>query len=188
MDNRIAFEEIFEQNKRRIHYQIHKLNIQDPHEEFFQEGLIAMWNAYEKYQPDKGPMATYFNFTIRNRLIDRLRKEISYQNIKKKAIKEELTQITDGNHYSLQEKLNQRLEPEQSLPLTDPALWKTLKSQLTERQWKWIYYYIIEGMSYKEIAVTENTTVEAVKSWGKQVRMKLRDPEFREKLGWDDGL
>ncbi|WP_234028515.1 hypothetical protein [Lentibacillus sp. Marseille-P4043] len=41
------FEEIFEQNKRRIHYHIHKLNIRDPHREYFQEGLCALWNACE---------------------------------------------------------------------------------------------------------------------------------------------
>ncbi|WP_174614641.1 hypothetical protein [Virgibacillus ihumii] len=33
--------------------------------------------------------------------------------------------------------------------------------------------------TYQEIAIMENTTVEAV--WGKQVRMKLRVPEFRNK-------
>lgn len=69
MTNLLTFEEIYEQNKRRIHYQIHRLNIQSPYEEFFQEGLCAMWHAYEKYNPDKGPMSTYFNYTIRNRLV-----------------------------------------------------------------------------------------------------------------------
>ncbi|WP_235792214.1 hypothetical protein [Virgibacillus salidurans] len=34
-----------------------------------------MWNAYKQYDPDKGLMATYFNFMILNRLIDLLRKE-----------------------------------------------------------------------------------------------------------------
>ncbi|WP_077329048.1 sigma-70 family RNA polymerase sigma factor [Virgibacillus siamensis] len=114
MDNRIAFEEIFEQNKRRIHYHIHKLNINDPHDEFFQEGLIAMWNAYETYQPDKGAMATYFNYTIRNRLIDRIRKEASHQNTQEKAIQEHLTQVTDGNRHSLRDKPNRRIVPGKS--------------------------------------------------------------------------
>ncbi|QKY70206.1 sigma-70 family RNA polymerase sigma factor [Lentibacillus sp. CBA3610] len=71
----ITFEEIFNQNERRIYYYIHRLNIQDPHQEFYQEGLVAMWNAYEKYRPEKGPMATYFNYIIRNRMIDLMRKE-----------------------------------------------------------------------------------------------------------------
>ncbi|QKY70282.1 sigma factor [Lentibacillus sp. CBA3610] len=74
MDNRITFEEIFEQNKRRNNYHIHKLNIPDPHQAFFQEGLVAMWQAYESYQPDKAPMATYFNDMTRNRMIDTIRR------------------------------------------------------------------------------------------------------------------
>ncbi|WP_164669387.1 sigma-70 family RNA polymerase sigma factor [Virgibacillus doumboii] len=185
MDNRISFEELVEQNKRRIHYQMHKMNIGDPHGYFFQEGLIALWKANESYHPDKGPLATYFNYTIRNRLIDSFRKEISYKNKQKKAFQEQLTDITDGNHRCQQEKTELPVS-ETDLPLTDPILWKTLKSQLTENQWKWLYNYIILDMSYKEITLKEKTTVEAVKSWGRQVRKKLRDPEFKKMMGWDD--
>ncbi|WP_343032895.1 sigma factor [Virgibacillus doumboii] len=50
------------------------MNIQDPHQEYYQEGLVAMWNAYENYQPDNGPLSTYFNYIIRNRVIDLPRK------------------------------------------------------------------------------------------------------------------
>lgn len=71
----VSFEDIFNQNKRRMHYQIHKRNIQDPHNEFYVEGLYAMWSAYKKYRPDQGVMPTYFNFIIRNRLIDMPRKK-----------------------------------------------------------------------------------------------------------------
>jgi len=74
-NNDFTFDEILKQNERRIHYYIHKLNIRDPHQEFYQEGLVAMWNAYEKYEPDKGQLSTYFNYSIRNRLIDLIRKE-----------------------------------------------------------------------------------------------------------------
>lgn len=70
----LTFEEIVKQNERRIHYHIHKLNLHYPYKEYFNEGLVAMWRAYESYHPDKGPLATYFNFMIRNRLIDQLRK------------------------------------------------------------------------------------------------------------------
>lgn len=48
-----TFEEIFEQNKRRIRYHIHRLNIQDPPQECFQVGTNALWQVYEKYQPDR---------------------------------------------------------------------------------------------------------------------------------------
>lgn len=46
---KITFEDIFKQNERRIHYHIHRLNIRDSQQEFYQEGLVAMWNAYETY-------------------------------------------------------------------------------------------------------------------------------------------
>ncbi|MCR1835650.1 hypothetical protein NSA56_14975 [Oceanobacillus caeni] len=34
-----------------------------------------MWTAYQKYEPNKGHLATYFNYTIRNRPIDLIRKK-----------------------------------------------------------------------------------------------------------------
>ncbi|WP_077328791.1 sigma-70 family RNA polymerase sigma factor [Virgibacillus siamensis] len=182
MESKLAFEEIFEQNKRRIYHQIHNLNINDPQNEFFQEGLIAMWNAYEKYQPDKGPMTTYFNYSIRNRLIDRMRKDKAYYNLIKKVKEYQLIQHTDGNHHNGGGVLK-RLAANQVQPLIDPEFWKALKANLTVKQWKWICFYIIEGMSYKEIAAMENTTEDAVKGWGREMRKKLRDAEFRKKIG-----
>src|SRR5699024_11256212 len=45
--------------------------------EFYQKGLVAMWRAYETYQPDKGVLSTYFNYSIRHRLIDLIQKKRS---------------------------------------------------------------------------------------------------------------
>ncbi|WP_164671171.1 sigma-70 family RNA polymerase sigma factor [Virgibacillus doumboii] len=182
MDNKISVEEILEQNERRIHYQIKKMNIRDPHKEYFQEGLVALWNAYETYQPDKGPMATYFNYTIRNRLIDRMRKENKHTEMQRKAIHEQLIQASDGNHHSEQSKATIPLVHTYNFPINDPDFWKQIKTHLTENQWKWVYYHIIEDMPYKDIAITENTTVDAVKSWGKQVKKKLKSPQFRKTI------
>ncbi|MEC5424815.1 sigma-70 family RNA polymerase sigma factor [Virgibacillus sp. C22-A2] len=182
--NNQTFEEIYKQNERRIHFYIHKLKINDPQQEFFQEGLCAMWNAYETYQPDKGTMATYFNYTIRNRLIDHLRKATKENEAEKKLFDEVVSHADTGNRVGRNEK------PLPLVSLTDcleedTDLWRNLKSQLTENQWKWVYFYIIGEQSLKDIAIQENTTAEAVKSWGKQVRSKLRKEEFRKKVGWE---
>ncbi|RYG71357.1 sigma-70 family RNA polymerase sigma factor [Lentibacillus lipolyticus] len=187
MDNRISFDDIFKQNKRRIHYQIHKMHINDPQQEFFQEGLVAMWRAYETYQPDKGPMATYFNYAIRNRLIDLMRKENRYQDIQEEAIQEHKTQLTDGNHHRRAEKAHP-LANDPHIPIDNPDIWKQIKSRLTANQWKWLYYHVMEDMSYREIAITENTTVDAVKGWGRQAKKKLRDPDFQKSIDWDEPL
>src|SRR5690625_7386091 len=38
----LSFEEIVKQNERRVQYYIHKLNVRDPHQKFYQKGLVAM--------------------------------------------------------------------------------------------------------------------------------------------------
>lgn len=179
-----SFEEILKQNERRIRYHIHRLNIQDPHQDFFQEGLCALWNAYEKYEPDKGPMATYFNYTIRNRLIDRIRKEVRIDKNNHRVVQEKQRELNNGNHVRRTELMYPILN-HVNLPIDDYKLWDKLKNELTANQWKWVDYYIINDLSIKEIAKIEGVTEEAVKSWGKQVRKKLRNEDFRKKLGWD---
>ncbi len=167
-------------NKRRIYYHIYRLNIYDPHEEYFQEGLCALWSAYESYNPSKGPMATYFNYVIRNRLIDLIRK--TNRSIKNNAtlIQKQQQSFHHGNYlrYSKQTYPIPRFsEP----PIEDPYLWDQLAQHLTENQRKWVQLYVIEDLPIREIAIRENTTEEAVKSWGKQTRKKLRHNYFRER-------
>lgn len=180
----MTFEEIFKQNERRIHYHIHRLNLRDPHQEYFQEGLVALWKAYENYQPDKGPMSTYFNYQIRNRLIDLIRKKSRTEKVKTKFIHYQKHHMETGNR---------RRRLEHSYPimrgshdiLTDEQLWNDLQTHLTDKQWKWVDYFIVHDLPIKTIAHQENTTEDAVKSWGRQVRRKLRDETFRKKIHWN---
>lgn len=183
-DEHYSFEEIFEQNKRRIHYHIHKLNIRDPHQDFFQEGLVALWNAYETHQPDKGPMATYFNFIIRNRLIDKVRQESRHQDNKEKLIHNRKIDMENGNRFRRTE-TDYPLVEVKDLPIEDGHMWQTLKNNLTANQWKWVDYFIVKELPVKDIAYLENKSEDAVKSWGKQVRKKLRDEDFRKRIGLD---
>src|SRR5699024_2675167 len=184
LEKPFTFDEIFEQNERRIHYHIHKLHIRDSHADFYQEGLCALWNAYKTYQPNKGPMSTYFNFVIKNRLIDLIRKET--RDMEKEELLKEVAvcEHTNGNHRKNGDTATQLVGERNNLLHEDNPLWQTLQHHLTKKQWLWVYYYIIESRSLKEIAKLEETTVEAVKSWGKQVRRKLRDPIFQNQIGW----
>ena len=169
----ITFEEILKQNERRIYYYIHKLNVKDPYQEFYQEGLVAMWNAYKTYHPDKGSLATYFNYMIRHRMIDLLRKKKREQQTDELIFQEEKQKIDLGNHTRKQD-ISTLIHDQTDIPITDIYFWKHVKSNLTTNQWKWVYYYIIEDMTIKEITIIEGVSVEAVKSWGRQARKKLR--------------
>lgn len=153
----------------------------DPHNEYYQEGLCAMWSAYENYQADKGTMATYFNFVIRNRLIDLNRRE------KNKKLSDELMvraireQLHDGNKRHNGEATHHVIPIMKNIE-NNPELWQQIKSLLTENQWKWVHYHIMLDMAIKDIALQENTTIDAVKGWGRLARKKLSSEAVRKKL------
>ena len=167
-----TFEEIFKENERRIHYHIHKLRIKDPYNEFYVEGIHAMWNAYKTFQPEKGTLSTYFNYMMRYRLIDLLEKKTGEKKKLERIVQEESLKYDDGNRMRTAK-----------LPVIDPvgvrvkeehSLWQGVRKRLTEKQWKWVYYYIILEMPMKAIAVKEGVSVDAVKGWGREARRKLR--------------
>lgn len=171
--NKVTFEEIFEQNERRIHYYIHRMNVKDPHQEFYQEGIVAMWNAYETYQPDKGPLSTYFNYIIRNRMIDLMRKSTRDQEKQALSIEEQKTVFGDGHSYS-KGQVSYPLIKGTEIVLENHDFWEEIKVQLSANQWKWVKHFIIEGMKLKEIAEQESVSVDAVKSWAREAKRKLR--------------
>lgn len=177
--NGISFEEILEQNERRIYYHIFKLRIDDPHKEYYQEGLFAMWRAYETYRPDKGPMSTYFNFIIRNRLIDLLRRERRLLIIDEQITRLETSQIDNGNRLR---KHGPSMLESGEISVKDQELWAQVRSVLTAKQWRWLKLYIFMDMSINEVANNERISVEAVKSRGRQVRKKLNQKGFKERL------
>lgn len=171
MQKTYTFEEIFHQNKLRIHYHIHQLKIQDPHKEFYQIGLTSLWEAYMKYQPNKGSMSTYFNCVIRNRLIDHIRQQNRYY-----SLIEDYLSTSELNHHNVQDP-----HPEHN-SIDDNPLFPKLKSFLTDNQWNWLYHCVLDGLSQRELADLKNTTIDAVKGWAKQAKKKLRKPEIKTLL------
>ncbi|GLO67428.1 hypothetical protein AQ616_07690 [Oceanobacillus sp. E9] len=183
MNENRDLEEFLKQNERRVYYQIHQLQIDDKDKEYFQEGLVAMWKAYENYQPDKGPLSTYMNYTIRNRLIDAIRKGGKEKELLEKFKKQYQVDTTSGNyrnptgvsHILIDNEAEVRSEMD-----INREFWKVIRSLLTEKEWKWVRYYVIEGMSQQEIANQEKVTLVAVKGWAREVRKKLRS------AGWEN--
>lgn len=149
----MSFEEIFKQNERRIHYHIHRLGIRDPYQDFYSEGLLAMWTAYQQYNPNKGPLGTYFNYIIRNRL-DLLRKEIREQEMKDSIVNNEKERISDATT-EIKNMTAKMLGSE----LEERELWQDIKSELTDKQWDWLYYYVIQNMPVKGIAELKGVSV-----------------------------
>src|SRR5699024_8238345 len=118
-------------------------------------------------------------YRIRFRLIDLLRKKIRHEEVMEQAIQEEIPAIDDGNRHRTS---GIPLVSSKGLPLANDAFWTEVKKHLSDKQWKWVKYFIIADLTIKEITEIENVSAAAVKSWGREARRKLRDEDVRKRL------
>ena len=175
-----SFESFFKVHERRIHFQINRLNIpRDLHPDFYAEGMIALWQAYQSFDPKRGNLGTYLNYRIRFRLIDLLRKKVQQEERIDKYIEQSKELLNDGNRYGTNKRPVIRVT---ELPLSNKPFWQEVKSHLTERQWKWVKYFIIAELTIKEIMEIEDVSADAVKGWGQAVRKKLRHEKIFKRL------
>lgn len=175
-----SFERVLKENEGRIHYQIQRLGITgDQYDDFYAEGLITLWKAYKNFDEKEGNLGTYLNYRIRFRLIDLLRKKLRDDERKEEIIERGKVELHDGNRHRTS-----------SVPLVNPEgitlqkteFWEEVRKPLTEKQWKWVKYFIIQNLTIKEIQEIEDVSEAAVKGWGQEVRRKLRNEEVWKKL------
>lgn len=179
------FEMFFKANERRIHYQIHRLGIHGEwYEEFYTEGIVALWNAYREYDKTKGDIGTFLNYRIRYRLIDHIRKRKREEEHAEAVIEKQKVEMTNGTRTRHSETPLPDIEniPIKEGSITHSPFWQTIRKQLTDNQWKWVKYFIIADLSIQEIMEIENVTQDAVKGWGRAVRRKLRNDETKKLL------
>lgn len=155
-----SFMEIVEQNERRIHFFIHNLGIYDQKGNYFQEGLFALWGAYQTFDETKDTFNKHVDHKIKDALMDTLTKQ------KRQIEKEqEVMRILQWN---------QSLYSTRLTSTYDPFLWKNSQSKFTINQRKWIYQTIILDKPLKFIAEKEGKTVAAIKSHRRQVVKGIR--------------
>lgn len=176
----MEFEEFLRVNEDRIHFMIHRLGIKgDWYGDFYAEGLVTLWRAYQEFDDVKGNVGTFLNYRIRYRLIDLLRKKIREMEVDElvaEGIKRE--QLHGNRHRATQVEIIDCPE----LPLQNDMFWQEVRLRLTPKQWKWVYYFIICDLSIKEIMEIENVSADAVKGWGRSVRARLRKDRVKDVL------
>lgn len=168
----LDFETFFRMNERRIHYQIHRLGISGGwYDDFYSEGILALWEAHQQYKPDRGELGTFINYRIRFRLLDLVRKKLREQELQEKHFDEEVIRLDQGNRHRAS---GMPIVDTTGIIVQDESFWVEVRKLLTENQWKWVQYFIIAEMSVKEIMELEGVSADAVKGWGQEVRRKLR--------------
>lgn len=175
-----SFEHFFQANERRIHFHIHRLGIPtNLHDEFYTEGIVALWNAYQEMDQSKGNLGTFLNYRIRFRLIDLVRKKKREETKDEAFMQHSNTEMTNGTRHRHS---NTPLVDIPNIPVSDTTFWQGIRQQLTVNQWKWVHYFIIADLSIKEIMELENVTADTVKNWGRAAKKKLRNETTRKAI------
>ncbi|MFC7784076.1 MULTISPECIES: sigma-70 family RNA polymerase sigma factor [unclassified Rossellomorea] len=152
------FEELHAKYDLMIHKLIHSLHIYKNKSEYYQTGLIALWEAHENFDPEKGAFPAYAYSFVRGRLLSQLTSE--YRNEEKSIFKE-----ADFFEIIEDEQANVQLAHEVLLSYCHG---------LTENQRKWVLYTCMHMLTVSEIAKAENVSISAVKKWRKGAKEKIQ--------------
>ncbi|MCM3117734.1 sigma-70 family RNA polymerase sigma factor [Neobacillus sp. MER 74] len=153
-----SFEQLVDQYQPMLHKIINSLHLYKNHDEFYQHSLIALWEASQRFDPNKGSFTNYAYTYIKGCLLMELKK--AHQDHERNVHPgEEFWDLVEDSHSD------------------DPLQKETLLTYcetLTPNQQKWLLYTVRDQLSIKEIAELENVSPSAVKSWRSGAREKLK--------------
>ena len=153
-----TFEEVVQQYKPYIYHFIRRYGIRDWEGDFFQVGMIGLWQAWKNWDEDRASFSSYAYLCVRReilRLLDYNSKKIAQQQAFLENVKHE--DFVRKDDYALE---NEWLY--------------VVRDILTEKQWIWVNEFLLNGYSVREIATKYEVSENAVKGWGREARKKLK--------------
>ncbi|XXM71498.1 sigma-70 family RNA polymerase sigma factor [Lysinibacillus sphaericus] len=144
-----SFHEIQKQFEPMIHKIIHSLHLYKDREEFYQTGLIALWEAAQNFNPEKGAFAAFAYSYIKGRMLTELKQKTKHID-RQTYPKEEFWELVEDEWTET--------------PLSEETLLAYCNG-LTEGQTKWVMYTFMDMLTVREIAEKEEVSVGAVKKW-----------------------
>lgn len=154
-----SFEQLVEQYQPMLHKIMNSLHLYKGHEEFYQHSLIALWEASQRFDPNKGSFTNYAYTYIKGYLLMELRK--LHQDQERNVQPDEQFWDLVPDSYS-------------DDPLQEESLLSYCHT-LTPNQKKWLLYTVCAGLTVKEIAELEKVSVSAVKNWRSRAREKVKE-------------
>lgn len=153
-----SFEQLAIQYEPMIHRIMHSLHIYKNKDEFRQLGLIALWKASKRFDPEKGQFPTYAYSFIKGYLQMELTKT---------------TLESERTIYPTEDFWENTVNPFPENHIEKETLLFYCHA-LTPNQKKWFLLTSLENLSVSEIAEKEKVSISAVKSWRKGAREKLK--------------
>ena len=145
------FEDTVRQFTPMIRSIIRSLHIYKNHGEFFQTGLIALWEAEQRFDSAKGVFSNYAYTYIKGNILNELNKE---RRLEERTVYPEDTFW----EYAAAECWDQALERDIIVDYCQG---------LTPKQKEWVLSAVYHGMSVSEIACRHRVSESAVKKWKK---------------------
>jgi RNA polymerase sigma factor (sigma-70 family) len=137
---------------------IHSLHIYKDQQEYFQTGLIALWEAYRNFDCEKGVFAAYAYSFIKGRILSEMNSHNKHLD-RQAYPKDEFWE-------SVEDELSE-------MPFSKDLLLSYCE-HLTLNQSKWVMYTFYDMLTVSEIAEREKVSVGAVKKWRKGAKERLR--------------
>ncbi|WP_309089169.1 sigma-70 family RNA polymerase sigma factor [Domibacillus sp.] len=153
-------EQIAQQYNTMIHRIMKKLRINKNKEDFHQAGMIALWEAYIRFDESKGEFTPFAYSTIRGRLKNALTKDAAFSD----------ETVLTGEPF-----LFERMEPEPT-PET-AALVHLCGDRLEGRAKDWFNVSILISLSNPDIARKYGVTPAAVRKWQQAAQRKLQEQQ-----------
>ncbi|WP_264739944.1 sigma-70 family RNA polymerase sigma factor [Cytobacillus firmus] len=154
-----SFEQVAAQYEPMIHQIIRSLNIYQNQEEYFQIGLIRLWEAWNLFDPARGSFLTFAYNIVKQKIIDELRK----------------ARMQKNDTFTLDDEFWSEVEsPYSDRPLEEGQL-LSYCGGLTRNQTIWVLSSFLYDLSARQIAEQHGVTVSAVKAWKKGALTKLRN-------------
>lgn len=153
-----SFEVLAKQYEPMIYKIINSLHIYKDIDEYYQIGLIALWDAMKHFDIEAGHFASYAYANIKGYILQELSK--------KHLLEERMVCPQEGYWDALEEVYTEQ-------PLEYDLLLSYCRS-LTEKEKKWVIAACLNGYSVKQIAEREQVSVSAVKEWRRSAKRKLR--------------
>lgn len=154
-----SFDELAAQYQPMIHKIIQTLHIYRNEDEFYQTGLIALWEASQSFNEGKGSFSNYAYSYIKGKLLTQMSRNNQHQE-KQVLPEKEFWECIEDQGSSL------FLENETILSYCDG---------LTKKEANWVIASFIEQLTNKEIAERENVSISAVKQWKSGALKKMKE-------------
>ncbi|CAM4014889.1 sigma-70 family RNA polymerase sigma factor [Alkalicoccus chagannorensis] len=163
----MTFEEVEAQFMPMVYGALRRWKLQGEAEEFEQTGRIALYEAWQKFDGDKGAFAPFAQSYVNGRI----RQQLTRQNRERERFACTPPEIME---------LHDAPAPgrESQLELRDVIA----RMPLSERQRCWLIGYVLDNLTVREIAEREDVSIETVKSWRKEAKKKLAAWEYIDEV------